>query len=356
MADRSDSVLSLVPPHGGIVAPASLPVALTSMVGRQREIAIALGLLRRPDLRLLTLTGAGGIGKTRLSIEIARAVTEDDFPDGVRFVALAAVVDASLVPATILAALGVPDHGTLPAEERLAQALGDAATLLVLDNFEHVVAAAPLLTSLLEACPWLKILVTSRILLRVTGEHALPVPPLALDVAEDEATDPSSVAVPSGQAEAATLFAERARAVNPAFALTDVTRPIVIEICRHLEGLPLAIELAAARTNHLPLPLLRARLERRLPLLTGGPRDAPLRLRTMHDAIGWSYGLLPIEIQALFRAARRLSRRVRAEGCRAGRRGCCLRGRARPGCIGRPPVCVGAGGNCRAGRGELAPV
>jgi hypothetical protein len=145
---RSEQPLSLVPPGGGRATSASLPAMLTSLVGRQREIAVALGLLRRPDVRLVTLTGPGGIGKTRLAVEIARVATE--FPDGVRFVPLAAVAEASLVPVAIVTALGVPERAALPVEETLALALRGAAMLLVLDNFEHVVAAAPLLTGLLE--------------------------------------------------------------------------------------------------------------------------------------------------------------------------------------------------------------
>jgi predicted ATPase/DNA-binding CsgD family transcriptional regulator len=199
------------------------------------------------------------------------------------------VSDVGLVATTVVHALGVPDGGAGSVRETLVRALRDSDLLLVLDNFEHVVAAAPLVADLLATCPRLTVLVTSRVLLRVTGEHALPVPPLSLG-GEGEAGS-----------EAVRLFAERAQAVNPLFTLTEATAPLASEICQRLDGLPLAIELAAARASHLPLPALRDRLERRLPLLTGGPRNAPPRQQTMRDAIAWSHDLLSPDVQRLFR-------------------------------------------------------
>lgn len=272
-----------------------LPVALSPLVGRERELALALALLRRPEVRLLTLTGPGGIGKTRLAMSVA-AVAGADFAAGVCFVPLAAVPDADLVAPLVARAAGLADTGDIPAQERLAAALRQSATLLILDNFEHVAAAALLVSNLLAACPGLKVLATSRTLLRVEGEHTVPVPPLAVpDVATPVSPDRIM------RSEAVQLFAQRAQAMNPAFEVVAGNALLVADICQRLDGVPLAIELAAARVTHLSLPALRERLERRLPLLTGGNRDRPLRLQTMRSAIAWSHDLLsPVE-QMLFR-------------------------------------------------------
>ncbi len=280
-------------------AQAALPVPLASFVGREREVAAVVALLRDPAVRLVTLTGPGGVGKTRLALAVAAELAAA-FPDGVAFVPLAAVRDPGLVLPTIAAALGVREAGDRPLADRLAAALRGRAPLLVLDNLEQVPAAAPRLAALLAACPGLTVLATSRAPLRVSGERTLGVPPLALPARPGGTGGPSPLEEVAGT-EAVRLFVERAQAARSGFALTAANAAAVAEICARLDGLPLAIELAAARAGALPPAALLARLERRLPLLTGGNRDSPARLRTMRDAIGWSHDLLDEDERALFR-------------------------------------------------------
>lgn len=277
------------------------PFPLTPLVGRDRELAAILDLLADPETRLLSLIGPGGVGKTRLALAVVGALG-DHFADGAVFVPLAAVADPALVLPTVAHALGVQAAGRRPAPEIVATALQDRHLLLVLDNVEQVVSAAPDLSALLAACPGVKALVTTRAALRVRGEQQVPVPPLSLP---ERGGGQLGVAMASldtlRESGAVALFAQRARQVNPDFALTETNAAAIAEIVRRLDGLPLAIELAAAWTRMFPPAALLGRLERRLPLPAGRTRDHPQRHRTMRDSVAWSDALLDPEQQTLLR-------------------------------------------------------
>ena len=284
---RGDAVVEAAAPatlRSPGVGQSGLPASLTTLVGREGEIDAVLSLLGRPDVRLLTLTGPGGVGKTRLAIAVAGLA--EDFPDGVAFVALAPLHDPAGVLGTVAEALGVRDSGGPSALNVLTTALRDHRVLLLLDNFEQVAEAAGEVAALLLACPGLKILVTSRAALRVGGEQEYRVAALALP------TDDRALAATLAVAPAVRLFVERARLVAPDFALTATNGAVVTAICRRLDGLPLAIELAAARVALLPPPILLDRLERGLPTLGEGPRDLPERQRTLRRTLAWSHDLL----------------------------------------------------------------
>ena len=274
----------------------NLPIPTTSFVGRERELAELTSLLGRT--RLLTLTGPGGTGKTRLAVRLGSAVSAS-FPDGVTFVPLAAVSNPSLLASTIAAVLGIslgPGQSLLAA---LIVHLRPKRLLLFLDNFEQITAAAPLLSEMIAGCPALTILVTSRASLHLSGEQEYFVPPLGVPDGEEPKI--------GGPAElerwpSVTLFAERARLVQTDFTISAANGQAIAEICRRLDGLPLAIELAAARVKLLAPEALLARLDRRLSLLTGGPRDLPDRQRTLRATIGWSHDLLNEPERILFRS------------------------------------------------------
>ena len=275
-----------------------LPVPMTSLVGREREVAAVGRLLSRQDVRLVTLTGPGGVGKTRLSVRVAEELL-GSFPDGAAFVPLASIRDPALVLPAIAATLGVREARDQPVSAQLVAHLRDRALLLVLDNLEQVPGAAPRIAEVLAACPGVKVLATSRSPLRVSGEYTFNVPPLSLPSWGERGDGPPPFE-DLARSEAVHLFVERAQATRADFVLTETTAGAVAEVCRRVDGLPLAIELAAARVAALPPAALLARLETRLPVLAGGPRDAPQRLRTMRDAIGWSYDLLDEAEQRLF--------------------------------------------------------
>jgi predicted ATPase len=308
LADRFDAAgaglapLGDMPPDGGTAgighhaggqeaASTPVPTPLTALIGRGKELDAITALLTQDGVRLVTLTGSGGIGKSRLAIEVGRSM-RGVFPDGVTFVSLAAVTDPALVPAAIAGALGVRDTGAELLVDTLVTALQNRTSLIIADNFEQVLGAAPTLTALLSAVPGLSFLVTSRTVLRVLGEHTIKIGPLHLPV-DTRLSPAAALESPSVQ-----LFVERARSVKPDVEVTDENVAAITGVCRHLEGVPLALELAAASIRLLPPAALLDRLRRHRPLAAAA-RDLPTRQRTIEDTIEWSVRLLSDQEAAL---------------------------------------------------------
>ncbi len=280
--------------------PNNLPVQPTGFIGREREVEQAEELLARPQTKLLTLTGPGGTGKTRLSLQVA-ALALEQFKDGVFFVPLTAISDPALVPSAIAGALCITEIGSRPVIEDVKEYLRQRELLLVLDNFEQVVSASQVVSDLIASSPQLKVLVTTREVLHIYGEQEFPVPPLQLPPRIQACSQRLPPLEELARYESVRLFVERARGVKPGFELAEDNAAAIAEIANRLDGLPLAIELAAARVKLLTPQAILARLDSRLKVLTSGARDLPARQQTLRGAIDWSYDLLSPQERTLFR-------------------------------------------------------
>ncbi len=272
--------------RGALKRHKGLPAPVTRLIGRERDLATIAGLLRDPHIRMVTLTGSAGSGKTRLALELGEKLI-DDFHDGVFLVSLSSLADPMLVPSAMAEVLGIKEEPGRDLLETIAEGINEKRLLLVMDNYEHVLSAAWVVAQLLDSCRYLHVLTTSQVPLHLTGENEYAVQPLSIP-------DPKNLPEPSTLAryEAVSLFTERARAASPDFVITDDNARAVAEICVRLDGLPLAIELAAARVKILPPQALLKRLNSRLRLLTGGATDRPARHQTLRAALDWSYSLL----------------------------------------------------------------
>ncbi|GAC1357097.1 MAG: hypothetical protein NVS4B11_29500 [Ktedonobacteraceae bacterium] len=268
---------------------------LTSFVGHEQDITRALQLIRMPDVRLLSIVGTGGIGKTRFALQLVTYLTRD-FADGIFFISFASVQNPNMVVSTIVQVLEVKGEDKQPLFDLLKNSIGNKQLLLLLDNFEQVIVAASQVAELVAACPQLKIIVTSREVLRIRCEHPFALVPLALPSSKRVSDVPYLL-----ECEAIQLFVECVQAVKPGFRLNETNASVIAEICTRLDGLPLAIELAAARLRLLSPQALLAQMDRRLHVLTSGARDVPERQRTLRATMQWSYDLLTLEEQHLFR-------------------------------------------------------